>query len=111
GPRPELPEVSIRDLVKMSLRLRPDRILVGEVRGGEAFDLLQALNTGHSGAVSTIHANSAMRALTRFADCVLLSRIDLPYSAIRSGIGESVNDVVQVERHGRKRLVTEVVGI
>ena len=60
GPRPDLPAVTIRDLVKMSLRLRPDRILVGEVRGGEAFDLLQALNTGHSGSVSTIHANSAV---------------------------------------------------
>jgi pilus assembly protein CpaF len=111
GPRPELPEVSIRDLLRMSLRCRPDRILVGEVRGGEAFDLLQALNTGHSGAVSTIHASSAARALTRFADCVLLSKIDLPYAAIRSGIAESLNLVVQLERRGEKRLVTEVLAV
>jgi pilus assembly protein CpaF len=111
GPRPELLEVSIRDLVKMSLRLRPDRVLVGEVRGGEAFDLLQALNTGHSGAISTIHANSALRALTRFADCVLLSKIDLPYTAIRSGIGEAVNMVVQLERRGANRLVSEVLAV
>jgi pilus assembly protein CpaF len=75
----EFQEVPIRDLIKASLRHRPDRIIVGEVRGGEAFDLLQALNTGHAGAVSTIHANSSRDALTRLAHCVLQSGIALPY--------------------------------
>src|SRR6516225_8514387 len=69
----EIPAVTIRDLLKASLRHRPDRIIVGEVRGGEAFDLLQALNTGHSGSISTLHANSARQAIPRFADCVLQS--------------------------------------
>src|SRR5204862_6806594 len=66
-----LPAVTIRDLLRATLRHRPDRILVGEVRGGEAFDLLQALNTGHAGSVSTIHANSAEQALARFSSCVV----------------------------------------
>src|SRR5207247_116628 len=80
-----LPAVSIRDLLRATLRHRPDRILLGEVRGGEAFDLLQALNTGHSGTMSTIHANSAEQALSRFASCVLQSGVDLPYAAVRLG--------------------------
>ena len=104
--RPELPAVTIRDLVKMSLRLRPDRILVGEVRGGEAFDLLQALNTGHSGTLSTIHANSAVQALAKFANYTLQAGVDMPYAAIRGTIAESVNLIVQVERRQGKRLVT-----
>jgi pilus assembly protein CpaF len=105
----DLPEVPIRDLIKASLRHRPDRIIVGEVRGGEAFDLLQALNTGHAGSVSTIHANSAVDALTRFAHCVLQSGIGLPYASIRGQIGESLDLVVQIERRQGRRLVTEVV--
>src|SRR5436305_3630857 len=88
GQEASLPAVTIRDLVRATLRHRPDRILVGEVRGGEAFDLLQALNTGHSGTLSTIHANSAEQALRRFTSCVLQSGIELPYSAIRHGIAE-----------------------
>jgi pilus assembly protein CpaF len=111
GERPGLPEVTIRDLVKMSLRLRPDRILVGEVRGGEAFDLLQALNSGHSGMLSTIHANSATQALAKFENYILLAGIDLPYTAIQGGIAESLNLVVQIERKQGKRLVTEVLAI
>jgi pilus assembly protein CpaF len=78
--------MTIRDLLKASLRHRPDRIIVGEIRGGEAFDLLQALNTGHAGSVSTLHANSARQALSRFADCVLQSGIEMPHRAIRNNI-------------------------
>src|SRR5262249_49219846 len=107
--RPGMPAVTIRDLVKMSLRLRPDRLLVGEVRGEEAFDLLQALNTGHSGSLSTIHANSAVQALSKLANYVLLAGVDLPYAAIRGVIADSVNVIVQVERRQSDRLVTEVV--
>src|SRR5581483_9776911 len=77
--QPGLPSVTIRDLLRATLRHRPDRIIVGEVRGGEAYDLLQALNTGHSGSLSTIHANSAQQALARLASCVLQSRVELPY--------------------------------
>jgi pilus assembly protein CpaF len=105
------PEVSIRDLVKASLRHRPDRIIVGEVRGGEAFDLLQALNTGHSGAVSTLHASSATRALTRLAHCILQSGIALPYAAACSQIGDAIDVVVQIERREGRRLVTEVLAV
>jgi pilus assembly protein CpaF len=111
GAREGLDEVTIRDLVRTSLRHRPDRILVGEVRGREAFDLLQALNTGHSGSLSTIHANSSTQALARFANCVLESGIDLPYAAIRGNIAESLNLVVQIERRHGERVVTEVLSV
>lgn len=111
GPREGLEEVTIRQLVKASLRHRPDRILVGEVRGGEAFDLLQALNTGHSGSVSTIHANSATQALSRLALCVLQSGVELPFPAIRGSIAESIDLLVHIERRGGKRSVTEVVAV
>ena len=106
-----LPAITIRDLLRATLRHRPDRILVGEVRGGEAFDLLQALNTGHSGTLSTIHANSADQALRRFASCVLQSGVDLPYTAIRHGIGECVQLLVHLERRQMRRLVTELVSV
>ncbi|HEY6252429.1 MAG TPA: ATPase, T2SS/T4P/T4SS family [Candidatus Angelobacter sp.] len=98
-----IPAVSIRDLLKATLRHRPDRIIVGEIRGGEAFDLLQALNTGHSGTISTIHANSAAQALQRFTSCVLQSGIELPYRAIKSHIADSIQTLVHIERaHGRR---------
>src|SRR6187397_2001220 len=103
--------VSIRDLLRATLRHRPDRILLGEVRGGEAFDLLQALNTGHSGTLSTIHANSAEQALRRFASCVLQSGVDLPYTAIRHGIGECVQLLVHLDRCQMRRLVTQLVHV
>ena len=103
--------VSIRDLLRQTLRLRPDRIVLGEVRGGEAFDLLQAFSTGHSGGLSTIHANSAEHALSRFATCVLQSDIQLPYKVIRRNIGESLNLVVHLDRVEGKRAVTEVLRI
>jgi pilus assembly protein CpaF len=106
-----LPAVTMRDLLRASLRLRPDRILLGEVRGGEAFDLLQALNTGHAGSLSTIHANSAEQALSRFTNCVLQSGIELPYAAIRANIGEVVSLLVHIERRHGQRFVSEVLQV
>ncbi len=103
--------VAIRDLLKASLRHRPDRILLGEVRGGEAFELLQLLNTGHSGTLSTIHANSAKQGLARFTSCVLQSGIELPYRAIKTNIGDSLNVVIHVERRPGRRFVSEVLEI
>jgi len=105
------PAVSIRDLLKASLRHRPDRIVLGEIRGGEAFDLLQLLNTGHSGTLSTIHANSAQQGLARFTSCVLQSGVDLPYRAIKTNIADSLNVVVQVERRPGRRYISEVLQI
>src|SRR6266853_5094888 len=78
-PQNGLPAITIRDLLKASLRHRPDRIILGEIRGGEAFDLLQLLNTGHSGSLSTRHATSAKQGLARFTSCVLQSGVELPY--------------------------------
>ena len=109
--QPGLPAVTIRDLLRATLRHRPDRIIVGEVRGGEAFDLLQALNTGHSGTLSTIHANSAEQALSRFTTCVLQSDVSLPYAALRREIADSLQLVVYLARRGGTRVVTEVVSI
>src|SRR5579859_936306 len=106
-----VPAVTIRDLLKATLRHRPDRIIVGEIRGGEAFDLLQALNTGHSGTLSTIHANSALQALQRFTSCVLQSGIELPYRAIKSHIADSIQVLVHIERRHGKRLVSQVLAI
>jgi pilus assembly protein CpaF len=106
-----IPAISIRDLLKATLRLRPDRIILGEVRGGEAFDLLQALNTGHSGSLSTIHASSAAEAISRFATCVLMSGINLPYRVIRENIGQSLDLVIQLKRQPGKRAVAEVLRI
>jgi len=106
-----VPPVAIRDLLKASLRHRPDRILLGEVRGGEAFELLQLLNTGHSGTLSTIHANSAKQGLARFTSCVLQSGIELPYRAIKTNIGDSLNVVIHVERRPGRRFVSEVLEI
>ncbi|HKW19575.1 MAG TPA: ATPase, T2SS/T4P/T4SS family [Terriglobales bacterium] len=106
-----VPAVTIRDLLKSSLRHRPDRILLGEIRGAEAFDLLQLLNTGHSGTVSTVHANSAHQALSRFTSCVLQSNVELPYRAIKSNIADSVNLIIHVERRPGCRFISEVLKI
>ena len=105
------PAVSIRDLLKAALRHRPDRILLGEIRSGEAFDLLQLLNTGHSGTLSTIHASSAKQGLARFTSCVLQSGVELPYRAVKSNIGDSLNVVVQIERRPGRRFISEVLEI
>jgi pilus assembly protein CpaF len=104
-----VPAVSIRDLLKASLRHRPDRIILGEVRSGEAFDLLQLLNTGHAGTLSTIHANSAKQGLARFTSCVLQSGVELPYSAIKTNVADSIEVLVHVERRPGKRCVSEVL--
>ena len=106
-----IPAVSIRDLLKAALRHRPDRILLGEIRSGEAFDLLQLLNTGHSGTLSTIHASSARQGLARFTSCVLQSGVELPYRAVKSNIGDSLNVVVQIERRPGRRFISEVLEI
>ncbi len=108
-PQNALPAITIRDLLKASLRHRPDRIILGEIRGGEAFDLLQLLNTGHSGSLSTVHATSAKQGLARFTSCVLQSGVDLPYRAIKTNVGDSVNVVVHLERRPGRRFVSEVV--
>jgi pilus assembly protein CpaF len=109
--QPNTPAVTIRDLLRASLRHRPDRIIVGEVRGGEAFDLLQALNTGHSGTLSTIHANSAEQALNRVTSCVLQSGVELPYQAIRFQIADSLGLVMHLERKRGVRVLTELVRV
>lgn len=106
-----LPAVTIRDLLRATLRHRPDRIILGEVRGGEAFDLLQALNTGHSGTLSTIHANSAQQALARFTSCVLQSGVELPYAAVRRNISDAVHLLLHLERRQGRRYVSELVRV
>jgi len=110
-PQNGLPAITIRELLKASLRHRPDRIILGEIRGGEAFDLLQLLNTGHSGSLSTVHATSAKQGLARFTSCVLQSGVDLPYRAIKTNVGDSVNVVVHLERRPGRRFVSEVLEI
>ncbi len=108
-------EVSIRDLVRNSLRMRPDRIIVGEARGGEALDMLQAMNTGHDGSLTTIHSNSPRDTLARVETMVLMSGIDIPIRAIREQIASAVNLIVHLQRFrdGGRRIthVTEVVGM
>jgi pilus assembly protein CpaF len=110
-PQNGIPGVAIRDLLKAALRHRPDRILLGEIRGGEAFDLLQLLNTGHSGTLSTVHASSAKQGLARFTSCVLQSDVQLPYRAIKSNIADSLHVVIQIERRPGRRYISEVLEI
>jgi pilus assembly protein CpaF len=109
--QPGIPPVVIRDLLKAALRHRPDRILLGEIRGSEAFELLQLLNTGHSGTLSTVHASSAALGLQRFVSCVLQSGVELPYRAVKTNIGDCVDVVVHIERRPGKRSVSEVIEI
>jgi pilus assembly protein CpaF len=106
-----LPAVTIRDLLKATLRHRPDRIIVGEIRGGEAFDLLQLLNTGHGGTISTVHANSAAQGISRFTTCVLQSGIEMPFAAIKRNIAESLSIIVHIERRPGHRFVSEILEI
>ncbi len=108
-------EVTMRDLVKNSLRMRPDRIILGEIRGGEAVDMLQAMNTGHDGSLGTVHANRPREALTRLENMVGLAGINLPSKAVRTQIADALDLIVQVSRmrDGVRRVqyVTEVVGM
>ena len=101
-------EVTIRDLVRNSLRMRPDRIIVGEVRGKEAFDMLQAMNTGHDGSLTTLHANSPSDALNRLETMILMSEMDIPLKAIRGYIDKALDLVVNVERlsDGRRKVTS-----
>ena len=107
--------VSIRDLVRNSLRMRPDRIVVGECRGGECLDMLQAMNTGHDGSLSTVHANTPRDAISRMETLVLMAGMDLPLRAIREQIASAVDVIVQLSRlrDGTRRVthVTEVQGM
>ncbi|MFQ5522471.1 MAG: CpaF family protein [Acidimicrobiia bacterium] len=108
-------QVTIRDLVKNSLRMRPDRIVVGEVRGGEALDMLQAMNTGHDGSLTTVHSNSPRDTLSRIETMVLMAGFDLPVRAIREQIASAVDLIVHVARlkDGTRRIthITEVEGM
>src|SRR5216683_1662929 len=107
-------ELTIRQLLRNSLRMRPDRILVGEVRGAEALDMLQAMNTGHDGSMSTIHSNSARDALSRLETMVMMASIDIPFEAVRAQIASAVNLIVHQARmpDGRRKIaqIAEVVG-
>jgi len=105
-------QIAIRDLVKNALRMRPDRIVVGECRGGEALDMLQAMNTGHEGSLTTLHANSPRDALARLETLVLMAGMDLPVSAIRDQVASAVDLIIQQARlaDGR-RIVTGIVEV
>jgi pilus assembly protein CpaF len=105
-------EVTIRDLLRNALRMRPDRIVIGEVRGPEALDLLTALNTGHRGALSTLHANSPADALRRLETLALMAGVGLPHAAIREQLGRGFELVVHLERlaDGR-RVVAEIAEV
>ncbi|RMX06850.1 CpaF family protein [Corticibacter populi] len=117
--RPESTEgtgrIDQRDLLKNALRMRPDRIILGEVRGGECFDMLQAMNTGHDGSLCTVHANSSRDALSRLENMVMMANMQLPLAAIRRQIASAVDIIVQIERmrDGARRLVSivEVCGM
>jgi pilus assembly protein CpaF len=108
-------EITMRDLLKNSLRMRPDRIILGEVRGAEAVDMLQAMNTGHEGSMCTVHANRPREALTRLENMVGLAGINLPAKAVRTQIAAAIDMIVQVSRmrDGIRRVVSimEVVGM
>ena len=106
-----LPPVTIADLLRATLRHRPDRIIVGEVRGAEAFDLLQALNTGHLGSMTTIHSNSAEQALTRLAHCVVSGTAGLPHASVREAIALAIDLVVHIAREAGQRRITELLAV
>lgn len=108
-------EVTIRDLVRNALRMRPDRIIVGEVRGGEAMDMIQAMNTGHHGSITTVHANSPRDAITRLETLAMMSGLDMPLLAIRRQISAAINLVIHISRlnDGARKIthITEVSGM
>ena len=108
-------EITMRDLLKNALRMRPDRIIIGECRGEEALDMLQAMNTGHDGSMSTIHANNPREALTRLENMIGMTGINLPSKAMRTQIASAVHLICQVNRmrdgHRRVTQLTEVIGM
>jgi pilus assembly protein CpaF len=101
-------QITARDLVRNSLRMRPDRVVVGEVRGHEALDMLQAMNTGHDGSLTTIHANTPRDALTRLENMVAMTGLNLPVKAVRAQMAAAIDVIIQAERmeDGRRRLVS-----
>lgn len=108
-------EVTIRDLVRNSLRMRPDRIIVGEVRGKEAFDMMQAMNTGHEGSLTTLHANNPIDALNRLETMILMNEMEIPVSAVRGYIENAIDIIVQIDRlsDGKRKItsISELEGI
>ena len=108
-------EVTIRDLVRNSLRMRPDRIIVGEVRGKEAFDMMQAMNTGHEGSITTLHANSPVDALNRLETMILMNEMSIPVNAVRGYIENAIDIVIQIDRltDGKRKItsISEVNGL
>jgi pilus assembly protein CpaF len=110
-----LPAIGQRELVKNALRMRPDRIILGEVRGEEAFEMMQAMNTGHDGSLSTLHANSPTDALVRLENMLMMAQSNLPLFALRRQVADTIDVVVQVERmrDGKRRVVaiTEIIGL
>ncbi len=108
-------EVTIRDLVRNSLRMRPDRIIVGEVRGKEAFDMMQAMNTGHEGSLTTLHANNPVDSLNRLETMILMNEMEIPVSAVRGYIENAIDLIVQIDRlsDGKRKItsISEVVGM
>jgi pilus assembly protein CpaF len=108
-------EVTQRDLVRNSLRMRPDRIIVGEVRGSEAFDMMQAMNTGHEGSLSTVHANTPRDALARIENMILMAGLDLPVRAIREQVSSGIHVIIQISRlsDGSRKVthVSEIAGM
>lgn len=103
--------ITIRDLLKAGLRHRPDRIIVGEVRDGAAYDLLQALNTGHAGSLSTLHASSAVHGLNRLARLALQADTGLPFGCLQSEIADAIQHVAHIERRGSRRELTELIRV
>lgn len=103
--------ITIRDLFRAALRMRPDRILVGECRGGEALDMIQAMNSGHAGSLSTVHADDPARALSRLETMCLMSDADVPIVAVRRQIIEAIDVIVQVRRTGGKRQIVEIAEV
>ncbi|MEM8631799.1 MAG: ATPase, T2SS/T4P/T4SS family [Pseudomonadota bacterium] len=103
--------ITIRELFRATLRMRPDRILVGECRGGEALDMIQAMNSGHAGSLSTVHADDPARAMSRLETMCLMADVDVPMIAVRRQIKEAIDIVVQIRRIGRKRLVMEIAEV
>jgi len=105
-------EVTVRDLVRNALRMRPDRIIVGEVRGGEALDMLQAMNTGHEGSLSTAHANSARHLLWRLETMAMMSGVDLPAAHIRHQVASAVDVVIHLARlRDGRRVICEIAAV
>jgi pilus assembly protein CpaF len=108
-------EITIRELVRNALRMRPDRIIVGEARAGEALDMLQAMNTGHDGSITTVHANNPREALNRVETMVLMAGMDLPVRAIRSQVSEGIQLIIHISRlmDGTRKItsITEIQGL